>query len=206
MLDLILSKILELLINLGYSGVFLASLGLFVPIEIVIAILAAQGGNIWIISLISALGAVIGGLIVYLLGFIFAIRDPETWLGGRVKFLKIDVKQIEKSRERIAKHSFFYIYFTRFVPWLRVAVSIAAGFFKINIFSYCISSFLGAFTYSILIAYLGSKVGDNIDKLKKYINIFDKWLILIVLAYLIISIGYKNRKRISHLIKSIRKR
>lgn len=206
MLDLILSKILELLINLGYTGVFLASLGLFVPIEIVIAILAAQGGNIWIISLISALGAVIGGLIVYVLGFIFAIRDPETWLGGRVKFLKIDVKQIEKSRKRIAKHSFFYIYFTRFVPWLRVAVSIAAGFFKINIFSYCISSFLGAFTYSILIAYLGSKVGDNIDKLKKYINIFDKWLILIVLAYLVISIGYKNRKRISHLIKSIRKR
>ncbi len=206
MLDLILSKILELLINLGYSGLFLASLGLFVPIEIVIAILAAQGGNIWIISLISATGALIGGLLVYLLGFVFTIRDPETWLGGRVKFLKIDVKEIEKSRKKIVKHSFFYIYFTRFVPWLRVAASIAAGFFRINIFSYCISIFLGAFTYSILIAYLGSKVGDNIDKLKKYINIFDKWLILIVLGYLVISIGYKNRKRISQLVKSIFRR
>lgn len=206
MLDLLLSKILELLINLGYSGLFLASLGLFVPIEIVIAILAAQGGNIWIISLISATGALVGGVIVYLLGFIFAIRNPETWLGGRVKFLRIDVKEIEKSRKKILKHSFIYIFFTRFVPWLRVAASIAAGFFRINIFSYCISSFLGAFTYSILIAYLGSKVGDNIDKLKKYINIFDKWLILIVLAYFIISIGYKNRKKISKFVKSIFKR
>lgn len=206
MLDLLLSKLLELLINLGYSGLFLASLGLFVPIEVVIAILAAQGENIWIISLISATGALLGGVMVYLLGFVFTIRDPETWLGGRVKFLKIDVKEIEKSRERIAKHSFFYIYITRFVPWLRVAASIAAGFFRINIFSYCISIFLGAFSYSISIAYFGSKVGDNIDRLQKYINVFDKWLILIVLAYLIISIGYKKRKMISRLVKSILKR
>ncbi len=207
MFDLLLSKTLEVLIDLGYPGLFIVSLGFPVPTEIVIAVqAAAKDSNIWMISLVSALGGVVGSLLTYLLGYIFTIKNPDTWLGGKAKILKIDIKEIEKSRKKVVKSGFFYIFFTRFVPWLKVVASIAAGFFRINIFVYFISVFLGTYIYSILIAYLGLKIGNNIDTLKKYINLFDKWLILIVLAYLVISIGYKNRKRISQLIKSLIKR
>jgi len=204
MLDLLLSKTLEFLISLGYPGLFIVALGFPVPTEIVIAVLAtAENSNIWIISLVTSMGGLIGGLLTYLLGYIFTMKNPEKWLGGKSKLLKVDPKQIQKSREKILKNGFFYAFFTRSIPWLRVPASLAAGFFRMNFLLYSIAVFLGGYVYAFVIAYLGSKMGKDIIY---YLKIFDKWILIIFLAYIFISTGYKNRDRIARWIISLKKR
>lgn len=206
MLDFILNKSLNLLINLKYLGLFISSLGFPVPIEMIISVLATKGNSIYKIALVSGSGSVLGYLFPYLLGYIFTIKNPDTWLGGRARFLRFDKEKIEKSRKRIIKGSFFYITLTRFLPWLRVAASMAAGFFRVNIFKHSLAVFIGMFTYSLIIAYIGKKVEGDLSALITYLKMSDKWLIVIVLTFAIIYLGFRLRKQIARLIIKISKK
>ncbi len=206
MFDFILNRSLNLLINLKYLGVFISSLGFPVPIEMVISLLAAKGNNILKIALISGSGSVLGYLFPYLFGYLFTIKNPDTWLGGRAKFLRFDREKIEKSRKNIVKGSFFYITITRFLPWLRVAASMAAGFFRVNILIHSLAVFIGMFTYSLAIAYLGKKVGGDVQAIITYLRISDKWLIYIVISILVVYLGFRLRKQIAKLIIKIIKK
>lgn len=206
MFDFLLTKSLELLINLKYLGLFIAAIGFPVPMEMIIALLSANGENIWKISLVSGIGSTLAFDFTYLFGYIFTIKNPDTWLGGRAKFLRIDKAKMEKNRQYVIKHSFFYIFITRLLPWLRIATSMAAGFFRVNIFTHTISVFLGMFIYSIAIAYLGKKVGGDAGAIIKYLNLSDKSLIFIILSISIVYIGFRMRKQIAKLIIKISKK
>jgi len=206
MLDFILNRSLNLLINLKYLGIFISSLGFPVPIEMVISVLAAKGNSIFKIALVTGSSSVLGFLFPYLLGYLFTIKNPDTWLGGKAKFLRFDKQKMEKNRKGIIKGSFFYITLTRFLPWLRVATSMAAGFFRVNIFIHSLAVFTGMFIYSLAIAYLGRQVEGDINALLTYLKISDQTLILIVLLSTIIYIGFRLRKQIAKLIIKISNR
>lgn len=206
MFDFLLTKSLEILINLKYLGLFIAAIGFPVPTEIVIAVLAANGQNIWMISLIFGIGSTLAFDFTYFFGYLFTIKNPDTWLGGRAKFLRIDKEKMEKSRQYVIKNSFIYIFLTRFLPWLRIATSMASGFFRVNIFTHTISVFIGMFLYSMAIAYLGMKVGGDAGKIIKYLNLSDKSILFILSSILVVYIGFKMRKQIAKLIIKISKK
>ncbi len=60
MLDFLLTKSLNLIIDLKYIGLFLVTLGFPVPIEMVLGILGSKGHNILHIALVSGLGSALG--------------------------------------------------------------------------------------------------------------------------------------------------
>ncbi len=203
MFDILISKSLELLVDWQYKGLFISSLGIF-PMEIVIAILATtHKANIWIISLVSATGGLVGSYLTYLLGYLFKEDNLYRWLDGNGRFLRIDSKRVEVSKRKILKRSFVYVLITRLVPWLRIVASLAAGFLKVNILSYSIAVFVGGFIYAFLIAFLGSKVDSDIESIKDFISMVDKWLVLITLGYIFAAVGYKQRKRIGEYIHTL---
>ena len=206
MVDILISKTLELLVEWGYKGLFLSSMGFF-PTEIVIVLLATtHKANIWGISFVYATGGLIGSYLAYFLGYIFTEENLYKWLEGNGKFLRVDRNGVEKSKNRILKRSFMYVFITRLIPWLRIVASIAAGFLKVNIISYSVAVFIGGFLYALLIAYLGSQVDSDLESIKEYIGIVDKWLVLITVGYISISFGYKNRKKIGKYLKRIFKK
>ena len=201
MFDFLFTKALSLIVSLKYIGLLITSLGFPVPIEMVIAILAsANGSKIWEIALVSASGGALGFQFPYLFGRLFTIKNPNTWLGGRAKFLRIDINKLEKSRKSILKSSFLYTLVTRFLPWLRVAASMAAGFFRVNFFIHTTAVFIGMFIYSLAIAYIGKQLSGDMDAIIRYIKLSDKWLLIIALTILILYIGFKQRKNIVKLI------
>lgn len=201
MVDILLTKIAETLADMGYLGIFLASLGLF-PIEVVIAIFSATpGANIWLIALVSSLSATLSGLPVYFLGYIFNEDILYRWLNGKGKFLRIKTNEIEKSKIKIAQHGFIYVFLTRFVPWLRIVVSIASGYIRVNIFQYCLATFLGVYLYTIIIAVFGMEAGNNWEIITEYLEIMEKWVIIILIAITVIYILYTSKKKILSKIK-----
>jgi membrane protein DedA with SNARE-associated domain len=196
MIDILLTKIAEVLVDMGYLGVFLSSSGLF-PAEIVIAIFSATpGSNIWMIALVSSAGALTAALPVYFLGYIFREDVLYKWLNGKGKFLRIETENIEKSKVRIAKHGFVYVYLTRLVPWLRIVASVAAGYIKVNIFQYCIAVFLGTYTYTLIISYLGSEAGNNWEFITVYIKIMERWVIILLIGITLIYILFTGKKKV----------
>lgn len=201
MIDILLTKIAEALVDMGYLGIFLSSLGLF-PVEVVIALFSATpNANIWLIALVSSASATLSGLPVYFLGYIFSEDVLYRWLNGRGKFLRIKTNEIEKSKVRLAKQGFVYVFLTRFVPWLRIVASIAAGYIKVNIFQYCLATFLGVYAYTITIAYLGSEAGNNWEIITEYLETIEKWVIIVLLGITLIYILYTGKKKILSKIK-----
>lgn len=206
MFDLLLSKLLELFVEWNYIGLFLVSLGLPLPTEILILLLAStHKASILGISLVSALGGLVGSYLTYLLGYIFTEENLYKWVDSNGKYLKIDRQKVEKSKKKLLKRSLLYIFASRFIPWLKVVASIAAGFLKVNIFTYSIVVFLGGFLYTFIIAYIGSKIDSDLDTIKRYIQITDKWLIILTITYLLSTYIYKRRKKILKNLKKVLK-
>lgn len=206
MVEILISKSLELLISWKYIGVFLGSLGLF-PIEIIILILAStHQGNIFLISLVSGLGGLIGSYLTYFLGYIFTEENLYHWLEGNGKFLRIDTNKLKRSKQRILKRSLTYLFVTRFIPWLKIVASIAGGFLKINFFSYSIVVFLGGFIYALILGYIGTKIDYDLESIKRFLGLIDRWIIYITLGYIFLSMIYNRRKMISkYITKTLKK-
>ena len=205
MIDLLITKVFELLIRIGNWGVFVSAVGIF-PTEIVIAILAASKEySIWSIAFASAAGEFVGAFPTYLVGKIFSGKNINKWLNGRGKFLKINDASFENSSKKITKYGHIYIFFSRFVPYLRVVSGLAAGFLEINIFFFSASVFLGSYVYSLLIAYMGLMVGGDLETIKRNVNLFNKWILAVVILYILIKIVIKYKKEVFKYLKTLKK-
>lgn len=205
MIDFLITKIFEILIKLGNWGVFVAAVGIF-PTEIIMSILAASKEySIWSIAFASGAGEFIGAFPTYLIGKIFSGKNINKWLNGKGKFLGINDESFEKSSKQIIKHGHIYIFLSRFVPYLRVVSGVAAGFLEINVFFFSASVFLGSYVYSLLIAYLGLKVGGDLETIKKYLNLFNKWILVIIILYFVIKASIKHRDKIAKFFKRMKK-
>jgi membrane protein DedA with SNARE-associated domain len=202
MIDFLLTKTVEILVDMGYWGVFLSALGLF-PTEVVITLFSAtEESSMWLIALVASIGSVVGGIPTYFLGYLFTEDVLYKWLNGKGSFLRIDTKSIEKSKKKIRKHSFIYIFLTRLIPWLRVVASIAAGYVKTGILQFSVAVFLGMFLYTILLSVIGAQAGHNWDEIQKYLNTIDKGVIALIIASTLTYFLYKSKKKV---IQRIRK-
>ena len=190
-----LREIAELLGELGYWGVFISSLGLF-PKEIVMSVVGAiNPDSILKIAIIGGLGSAIGALPTYYIGYYFRNKDILKFLNGKGKFLHISEDKYNKGEKFVKRGGIIFVYFSRFLPWVRVVTVIASGYLKYSIFSVLIAVFLGTATYAYIFGYIGSQVGFNWDEIKRIIDIFNN-SILVLTGLGIIAIVYFNRKRI----------
>ncbi len=201
-ISLILTKLLEFLIGMGNWGVFFSAIGIF-PTEIIISILAAENSsNIPLIALSSSLGELIGAYPVYIIGRLLSEENIYTWLEGKGKFLQVNKNQFDKTKKKISQRSYAYILVSRFIPYLRIVVSLASGFLETNLFLFSLSTFAGTYMYSVAVALLGYKVGGDLESVKMYISKFNTWIALIVLAWILVSIASKyNNRRLKILTK-----
>lgn len=187
----------------GYWGVFLATLGVF-PAELVIALVAAiNPEKVITISLIACLGEALGGLPTYLIGYLFNEEKVYAWLNGKGKFLGIKQLDVEKSVNSILKKGFLYIFISRLIPGVRVAATIAAGFMEMKIIPVTVATILGTFVYAFPIALIGSNVGSNWEDIQTHLGLYNRWLIGVVLGYLLLSTLFKYRRSVISFIKSL---
>ncbi len=205
MIDFFITKLFEILVKFGNWGVFISAIGIF-PTEIVMAILAASKEySIWSIAFASAAGEFVGAFPTYFIGKIFSGKNINKWLNGKGKFLGINDDNFAKSSDQIIKHGHIYIFLSRFIPYLRVVSGVAAGFLGVNVFFFSASVFLGSYVYSLLIAYMGLRVGGDLETIKKYVNLFNKWILAFIILYVIIKTFIKHKKKILKFIKGLRK-
>lgn len=195
MISDILTKLTFWMGRLGYPGVFLSAVGVL-PAELVITMVAAAKPNEVIpIAITGAMGEVLGALWTYGIGYYFKDKDVLAFLTGKGKWMKISEEAFDKSNDYIKKHGFLYIILTRFMPGVRVAVLLVAGYLRYNILAACIAVFLGTFVYAFGFAYLGSKIGFNWEQIKRIMDMINGVLTVLTISVLG-YIAYRNRKKL----------
>ncbi len=181
--------------TLGYWGVFISGFGVF-PIEITTSMMGANNPNSLLrISLVAALGQSIGVLPTYFLGYYLRNKNVLKFLNKNGKFLHISEKSYNTGLETFKKRGSIYIFFSRFVPWLRTLTSLIAGYVKYNILILSlVIIFPATFIYAYIFAYVGAEMGNNWSQIKKIIDTFNNATLALIVIGILVYL-YVNRKK-----------
>jgi membrane protein DedA with SNARE-associated domain len=136
--------------------------------------------NLVLVALAGAIGCLIGSIAAYYIGY----------QGGRPLMLKYGRYVLISQHDADKADRFFQrwgsptAFFSRLLPVIRTYISLPAGIAKMPFVKFCIFTFLGSFPWCLLLAYLGTLLGANLEKLAPYFRSFDI-VILVVLAVLV---------------------
>ena len=204
MIELIINFIVSVISSIGYWGIFILtameSMVLPMPTEILMPLvgsLVASGKfNLLAVSLISALGALFGSLISYILG---------KWLGRKVflkygKYVLLDRQHILWTEKWFKKRGEKTIFISRFIPIVKHIISIPAGIGQMNIFKFSAYTFLGAGIWNVLLIFLGMTLEQQwglVHNYYVYLEIVAALLIISLVVWFYISRvnGKKNSKK-----------
>jgi len=188
-LEIIGSWIINVISHLGYFGVVLLmaieSANIPLPSEIIMPFsgyLVSTGQfNLWWVGFFGAVGCVFGGALSYWIGMI----------GGRPliekygKYILISHHDLDMADRWFKKYGEITAFVGRLLPIVRTFISFPAGIAKMNFKKFLLYSFLGSLPFCIFLAWVGQKMGENWNSLKKYFHEFDLAIGLAIIAGII---------------------
>lgn len=144
-----MDALIDLLIQYGYVGMFLASLlaGSVFPFssEAVMAGLLAAGLNPWPLVVYGTIGNVIGSLFNYFIGTLGRLDWIE-------KYLHVKPDKLDRAQRLMAQYG-AWIGFFAFLPIIGSAIAIVLGLVRANIWVTIITFTLGKIFRYLLIIY-----------------------------------------------------
>lgn len=162
---------------------FIIFLGIPIPCEIIMTLF---GGYLYkhnysliyiiIINMISLLGS----LILYI-------------IGKRINIKKIKSKKILEALEFYNKYQNISVLIGRFIPVVRIYISLVSGMNKQNILKFIIYSCIGIFIYNSFLIILGYQFTNNLSYI---INIIDKTKDIIITFIIVIIILLISKSKI----------
>ncbi|SDN81329.1 DedA family protein [Bacillus sp. OK048] len=161
-------SVLEFLSQLGYFGIALGLMIEVIPSEIVLG----YGGYMISEGILGYPGAIIAGTIGGTLAQLFLYWAG--YFGGRPflekygKYVLIKKKQIDQSEQWFKKYGVGVIFFARFIPVVRHAISIPAGIAKMSATKFTLYTVAAVIPWTILFLYLGHVLGKNWSHIKEY--------------------------------------
>jgi len=186
-------------VTLGLAGIVVAmaleSCCIPLPSEIVMPLAGVMfvegkllaGVNFWpglvLLALAGAIGCLIGSIAAYGIGA----------AGGRPLMLKYGRYVLISQHDADMADRFFQkwggatAFFSRLLPIVRTYISLPAGITKMPFVKFCIFTFLGSFPWCLLLAYVGTVVGNNLSVLTP---IFRSFEVIIIIALVILVALY----------------
>ena len=172
----------------GYIGVIwmmaVESACIPLPSEIIMpfaGFLVATGRlNIHLVALSGAFGNLLGSIAAYAAGY----------YGGRPFVLKYG-RFIIKPHELEIADRFFHCWgqwaipIARNLPIVRTYISLPAGISRMRFGPFCIYTFLGSIPWCYLLTWVGMKLGDNWEGIRRYTHVVD-YAVAAVLLFLLV--------------------
>lgn len=193
--------VISMISTLGYFGVFLAmaieSACIPLPSEIIMPFAGFRvfegQFNLFLVAIVGALGNLAGSLVAYYVGKWGGLPLVEKY----GKYVLISHHDIKTAHKWFEKHGKSTVFFTRLMPVVRTFISLPAGISEMNVATFSIYTFLGALPWSLLLAYIGFKLGENWHTLGGYFHKAD----LLIGVVMIIGVVWYVRRHIKHLKK-----
>ena len=195
--DTLTTLITHLYATTGLAGILLAmaieSFCIPLPSEIVMplaGIMLVQGNllpgmnhfvALILIALAGTVGNLLGSAAAYWVGY--SGGRPLMLKFGR--YLLISQHDSDKADQFFQKYGSATAFFSRLLPVVRTYISLPAGVSKMPFGKFCLFTFLGAFPWSLLLAYIGTVIGNNLGTLSPIFHGLD----VVVLAALVLLVA-----------------
>ncbi|WP_083804508.1 DedA family protein [Methanobacterium lacus] len=187
---------------LGYWGVFigmtLESACIPLPSEI---IMTFSGYVVWQgttnmtllgITLVGAVGNLIGSLIAYFVG----LKGGRPFLEKYGKYIFISHSKLELADRWFERYGWEAVLISRMLPVIRTFISLPAGIANMDLKKFSLYTFLGSLPWSFALAYIGVQLGPNWDVIESYFHIMDIGVfigIVGLIIYLVLSYRSKSK-------------
>jgi len=184
-------QFLDMVMSFGYFGIAIALMVEVIPSEIVLS----YGGFMVGLGNINFVGAVMAGTIGATIAQLFLY-----WIGsygGRPflekygKYLLIHKKHLDISEKWFEKYGAGVVFFARFIPVIRQAISIPAGIAKMPISTFIFFTVLATVPWCIIFIYLGLKLGENWSKIKEITAPYVDVAAIVIIAAFLLFILFK---------------
>lgn len=181
--------IIHIISTLGYAGVgFLMAMqtvAVPIPSEVILpfaGFLAGMGRfNIFIIAIVGGIGSCMGSSLAYYIGD-FGGRPLVEKYG---KYILISHKDLNLTEKFFAKFGSVAVFIGQLLPIVRSFIGFASGLAKENYKKFLASVFIGSFLWSLLLSYIGEKLGQNWGSLHSKFQHLDLVVICLIIVGLV---------------------
>lgn len=185
----------------GYGGIILAmaleSCLIPLPSEIILPLagamtLASFGAKFNLVGIMFAggIGSVLGSSLAYWIG----TTGGRPFIMKYGKYILISRHDFDIADRWFGKYGSPIAFFSRMLPVIRTYISLPAGITRMNYPRFVLYSFLGSLPWSLLLAYIGQKLGSGYDKVGKYLHGLD----YVIIGVFVILAGLYVWRHIKH--------
>lgn len=185
MIEALISPLIHFTIYLissfGYFGVFFAMLvesaGIPLPSEIIMpfsGFLVSQGKfDFVLVVVVGALGNLVGSLVAYYIGYILEEAGIRNFIKKWGKWVLVSVDDYDLAEKWFRKYGQTIIFVSRVLPVVRTFISFPAGVARVNLLKFSVLTFLGSLIWSVFLAEVGLKLGENWESVGPWFRKFD---------------------------------
>jgi membrane protein DedA with SNARE-associated domain len=176
----------------GYPGLFLVmvigNVGIPVGAELVVAAAGAAAAtghlsNVWLAAAVATLGEIVGGLILYTVGYAGGRPFVARW----GKYLKLDEKKLDRFHEFYERYGNVVVFVCRFLPFVRGVSALPAGVSRMQKRYFVAYTAAGSAIFCFTLAWLGSEFGAHFDTIAPQIHRFSLVLVLLT-AFAVVAL------------------
>lgn len=190
--------IIQTISNSGYLGVFFLMVAesalIPIPSEVIMPFSGylVSTGKFSIVPVILAgsVGNLVGSLIAYAVGMYLG-RGFVLRYG---KYVLLKKSHLELAESYFKKYGDRSTFISRLLPAIRTYVSLPAGVAKMNLKRFVAFTFIGSVIWNTALTFIGLKLGQEWESIRKYSNYFDVLVIAIVVIAIVV---YLKKHRVS---------
>ena len=191
----------------GYTAIFililLENVLPVVPSEIILTfagLMSVKSGlSIAILFTISTIASFIGLLILFYLCRLISENSLYRFVDKYGKWVKLKSKDLKRANDWFKKYGAWAVLLCRFIPVLRVLITIPAGINRMNVVKFVTLSLLGTTIWNFALILLGRVLSDSFDVLMNALHTYSyvMYIILIIaILYLAYRLFFKKRNNI----------
>ncbi len=174
--------------------VLLESLGVPLPGEIALVTAAAYAASgrisIYIVIILAALGAIVGGILGYWIG----IKGGLPLIARYGRYVGVRESHVDRAHTFFERHGSKTILFGRFIALLRTWAAVVAGAARMSFPKYVIYNSIGSVAWAIVFGVLGYAFGHNLPLLEKYISRASYGVLALIVVGIAVFLLIKRRQ------------
>jgi membrane protein DedA with SNARE-associated domain len=183
-LSSVTSLIVHVISTLGYPGVgilmAIQTIAIPMPSEVIIpfagSLVTAGRFSLIGIALTGCLGSSLGAAVAYFIGF----KGGRPLVEKYGKFILISRHDLQMADDFFAKHGTKAAFLGMLLPVVRSFISFPAGISKVKFWKFEVYVFLASFIWSLILAYIGFKLGENWMSLRDKFKSLDYIIVVLI--------------------------
>ncbi|WP_462211533.1 undecaprenyl phosphate transporter UptA [Staphylococcus hominis] len=187
----------------GYAAIFililLENVLPVVPSEIILTfagLMSVRSGlSILVLFIISTIASFIGLLILYYLCRLIKEKSIYRFVDKYGKWFKLKGNDVKRANDWFKRYGAWAVLLCRFIPVLRVLITIPAGINKMNVATFTMLSLLGTTIWNFALILLGRLLSDSFDVLMSGIHTYSYFMyviLIIIILYVLYRLFFKK--------------